>query len=145
LTLGKFITYWGILPQVGYCLWQIGDTIESKYYFDNVIDNTLKLIKQGRLEEGSFNYYSMASIYAFKGDKEKAYLYLDKYHTKKSYAVWDVENFKKDQLFNSIRGEHRFQAILKDIESQYMAEYQPEHEKVRKWLVNQGMLDSDSK
>jgi hypothetical protein len=43
---------------------------------------------------------------------------------------------KTDPLFNSIRNETEFQQIARDIE----AKYQAEHERVRKWLEEQGML-----
>ena len=43
---------------------------------------------------------------------------------------------KDDPLFESIRKETEFQQIVKDIESKYLAE----HERVRKWLEEQGTL-----
>jgi hypothetical protein len=39
-------------------------------------------------------------------------------------------------MFDSIRSEERFQKILQNMESKYQAE----HERVRKWLEEQGML-----
>jgi molybdopterin converting factor small subunit len=39
-------------------------------------------------------------------------------------------------LFDNIRDETEFQQIVKDVE----AKYQAEHEKVRKWLEENGML-----
>jgi molybdopterin converting factor small subunit len=41
---------------------------------------------------------------------------------------------KSDPLFNNIRNEPEFQQIVKDLE----AKYQAEHEKVRKWMEDQG-------
>jgi hypothetical protein len=41
-----------------------------------------------------------------------------------------------DPLFDSIRSEERFQKILQNME----AKYQAAHERVRKWLEEQGML-----
>ena len=43
---------------------------------------------------------------------------------------------KIDPLFDSIRDEPDFQNIVKDIDSKY----QVEHERVRKWLEEQGKL-----
>ena len=43
---------------------------------------------------------------------------------------------KNDPLFSNIRKEPEFQQIVKDVE----AKYQAEHERVRKWLEEQGML-----
>jgi hypothetical protein len=45
-------------------------------------------------------------------------------------------NIKTDPIFNNIRNEPEFQQIVKDIE----AKYQAEHERVRKWMEEQGML-----
>jgi hypothetical protein len=43
---------------------------------------------------------------------------------------------KNDPLFNSMRNEPEFQQIFRDVE----AKYQAEHERVRKWLEEQGTL-----
>jgi hypothetical protein len=43
---------------------------------------------------------------------------------------------KHDPLFDSIRNEPEFQQIVRDVESKY----QVEHERVKKWLEEQGML-----
>jgi hypothetical protein len=43
---------------------------------------------------------------------------------------------KTDPLLNSIRNEPEFQQIARDVE----AKYQTEHERVRKWLEEQGKL-----
>jgi len=81
--------------------------------------------------------YDLAGIYAFLGDKEKAYQYLDEFNTMNFYGLWWISYAKHDVLFNSIRNEERFQKILQNVE----AKYQAEHERVRKWLEEQGMLE----
>ena len=43
---------------------------------------------------------------------------------------------KNDPIFDSIRNEPEFQQIVRDVE----AKYQAEHERVKKWLEEQGML-----
>ena len=47
-----------------------------------------------------------------------------------------LQGIKTDPLFNSMRDEPEFQQIVRDVE----AKYQAEHERVRKWLEEQGML-----
>jgi hypothetical protein len=47
-----------------------------------------------------------------------------------------VTILKNDPLFNSIRNESEFQQIVSYVE----AKYQADHEKVRKWLEEQGKL-----
>jgi hypothetical protein len=61
---------------------------------------------------------------------------LDEVNKNKAFPLWWVTQFKYNPLFNSIRQEPRFQKILKDVE----AKYQAEHERVRKWLVSQGLM-----
>ena len=48
-----------------------------------------------------------------------------------------VEDIKKyNPLFNSIRNDPEFQKIVRS----WVAKYQAEHERVRKWLEEQTML-----
>ena len=42
---------------------------------------------------------------------------------------------KHDLIFSGIRNEERFQKIVQRVEAKYLAE----HERVRKWLEEQGM------
>ena len=82
------------------------------------------------------DYYNPSSVYAFLGDKKKAYHYLDEFSKRRIFALSWVIFLKHDPMFNGIRREQRFQKILKNVE----AKYQAEHERVRKWLLAQGML-----
>jgi hypothetical protein len=50
--------------------------------------------------------------------------------------LWWLTYLKYDPLFDSIRNDTEFQQILRNME----AKYQAEHERVRKWLEEQGML-----
>ena len=81
-------------------------------------------------------YYDIAAVYAFRGDNKKAIQYLEKFNDKYSFPLWCVNLIKNDPLFDSMRNESRFQAIVKDVE----AKYQAEHDRVGKWLTEQGML-----
>jgi hypothetical protein len=51
-------------------------------------------------------------------------------------GLWMVSLIKTDPLFDSIRNEPEFQQIVRDVETRYQAE----HERVKKWLEEQGML-----
>jgi hypothetical protein len=72
-------------------------------------------------------------------NKEKAFENLRIFNQIKTPVLWMVIYSKHDPLFNSIRNEPEFQQIAKDVESKYQAE----HERVRKWLEEQGMLDKE--
>jgi hypothetical protein len=115
----------------------VGRTIEAEYFFNRQIEIDLECIRLGRwntlLKQAHFD---LAKVYAFKGDKEKAYQYLDEVNKNKSFGLGDFNSFKYSPFLNNIRREPRFQKILKDVE----AKYQAEHERVRKWLVSQGIM-----
>jgi TolB-like protein/AraC-like DNA-binding protein len=122
--------------RIGYGLWVGGKQKEAEYYFNQQIENDINIIKAGRLETMRTAFYDIAAVYAFRGDNKKALQYLEKFNDRYSFPLQYVNLIKHDPLFNSIREEPRFQAILKDVE----AKYQAEHEKVEKWLEEQGLI-----
>ena len=135
----------GQIPQrnqylIGYVYWQNGYKKEAEYWFNEQKKLSLESIKLGRSYStsvifGSNGYYDLASVYAFTGEKEKAYEILrtfDRYPVFPRPLVDDIKKY--NPLFNSIRSEPEFQKIVKDMESKYQAE----HERVRKWLEEQG-------
>jgi TolB-like protein/Tfp pilus assembly protein PilF len=145
LNAKKYVEYCkrtGILPigyyyRIGYAFWRVGKQKEAKYYFNQEIQNGEKRMQLDRFEYNKQAYYEVAASYAFLGEKEKAYKYLeewDKRNTK--YPIWWVVFIRHDQYFDSFRNEERFQKIQKSVE----AKYQAEHERVKKWLEEQGML-----
>jgi hypothetical protein len=126
------------LQRIGYAYWQNGYKKEAEYYFNEQIKNCNKSIEMKRLYSGqiSYTYYDLAGIYAFKGEKDKAYKNLRIFNQFQRMPLWMVRFIKTDPLFDSIRNEPEFQQITKDIE----AKTQVEHERVRKWLEEKGML-----
>ena len=123
--------------RTGYAFWQVGKKKEAEYYFNQQIKYSEESIKLSRdIQQRKSAYYDLAATYAFLGDKEKAYKYLDEYSQKNTFALPFVIFAKHDLLFESIRNEVRFQMIVKTIESKYLAE----QERVKKWLEEQGML-----
>ncbi len=123
--------------RTGYAFWQIGRKKEAEYYFNQQIRYSEESIKLSRdIGQKKSAQYDLAGTYAFLGDKVKAYKYLDEVAQKNTFPLWLVTFAKHDVLFESIRNEERFQKILQTIESKYQAE----HERVRKWLEEQGMI-----
>jgi TolB-like protein/Tfp pilus assembly protein PilF len=123
--------------RVGYAFWQVGKHEEAKNYFNQQIKYDEESIKLGRdVAKIKSTHYNLAATYAFLGDKAKAYQYLDDFNTMNFYPFWVISLAKHDPLFASIRNEERFQKILQNME----AKYQAEHERVKKWLEEQGML-----
>jgi tetratricopeptide (TPR) repeat protein len=127
----------GFSNRIGYSFWQAGKHKEAMYYFEQLIKYDKEAIKLGRWSSNcKFAQYDLAGVYAFLGDKENAYQYLDEWNKKKSCALWWITLIKHDPLFAGIREEPRFRMIVRDVE----AKYQAVHESVGKWIAKQGML-----
>ncbi len=123
--------------RTGYAFWQVGKKKEAEYYFNQQIRYSEESIRLGRdIDQRKAAQYDLAGTFAFLGDKAKAYRYLDEVVQKNTFPIWMVTFAKHDLLFKNIRKEERFQKIQQTIESKYLAE----HERVRKWLEEQGML-----
>jgi TolB-like protein/Tfp pilus assembly protein PilF len=125
------------MHRIGYAYWVNGYKKEAENYFDKQLEYCKNDIELKRpWGQKLYPYYDMAAIYAFRGDKEKAYENLKIFNQRQGMPLWAVIFIKTDQLFNSIRNEPEFQQIVKDVE----AKYQAEHERVRKWLEEQEKL-----
>ena len=125
------------LNQIGYAFWKVGKHKEAESYFSQQIKYSEESIKLGRNSAQTKSaQYNLASTYAFLGDKGKAYYYLDEFNKSEFYTLIRIILIKHDPMFESIRNEERFQKILQNME----AKYQAEHERVRKWLEEKGML-----
>jgi len=125
------------MHRVGYAFYINGYEKEAEYYFDLQLEYCNNLINEKRPSaQKYYANYDRAGIYAFRGEREKAYEDLRIFNQRKYQSLWMVNLIKNDPLFDSIRNEPEFQQIVKDVE----AKYQAEHERVRKWLAEQGML-----
>ena len=125
------------LCHIGYTFQQAGKYEEAEYYYSQHIKNCEEMIRLNR-EGGQkkFAQYDLACIYAVKGDKEKAFRYLEEYGNRKYSRPVEISLLKNDPMFDNIRQDERFQSIAEKMK----ARYQQEHERVRKWLEEQRML-----
>lgn len=123
------------MHRVGLAYWKNGFKKEGEYYFNELINYCEKLKKSG-LWDPSRAAYDLAAVYAFKGDKEKAYENLKDVTENRVGQLWLVTYLKKDPLFDPIRKESEFQQIVRDYENKYQAE----HERVKRWLEENKML-----
>jgi TolB-like protein/AraC-like DNA-binding protein len=125
------------MHRIGYAFWQNGNEESAEYYFNEQIKYCERSIELGRqYEKMLYTYYDLAGVYAFRGERYKAYENLRIFNHKPIMSSWMVSLIKTDPLFDTIRGEPEFQQIIRDVE----VKYQAEHERVRKWLEEQGML-----
>jgi tetratricopeptide (TPR) repeat protein len=126
------------MHRIGWAYWKNGYKEEAEYYFNEQINYSNRMKELGRVYGNNARiYYDLAGVYAFMGEKEKAYENLRSYNNQiQIELLWGVSNIRHDPLFDSLRDEPEFQQIVMDLE----AKYQAEHERVRKWLEEQGML-----
>lgn len=125
------------MHRLGYAFWQVGKIDVAKYYFDEQIRYCLESIRLNRqYATNKEAHYDLAGVYAFLGEKEKAYQYMDEYAKKPFIRLWMLKFTNYDPLYNSIREEERFQKILQNME----AKFQKEHNRVKVWLEEEGML-----
>jgi TolB-like protein/Tfp pilus assembly protein PilF len=124
--------------RIGYVYFKNGYKKEAEYYFEKQIEYCNGQIKLNRpWAQELYPYYDLAGVYAFKGDKVKAYKNLKTYNQRQEpEGLWMVSLIKSDPLFNSIRNEPEFQQIVRDVE----ARYQAYHESMKKLLEEKGML-----
>jgi len=131
------VTGMEVRHRIGYAFWQIGKKEDAKYYFDEQVrfcQENIKLNRPSAIYKHA--HYDLAGVYAFLGEKEKAYQYLDEFSKKGFHPLWLLTMFKHDPLFDNIREEERFQEIQQTIETKF----QKEHDKVKVWLEEEGML-----
>jgi TolB-like protein/Flp pilus assembly protein TadD len=120
---------------LGYVYWKIGFKKEADYYYGQSFKHLAKKVEKSESDAGT--YYSLAAVYLYMGEKEKAYKNLKMYSEKNQYPHKGTVTWLKNAfLLYSIRDEPEFQQIVKDVE----AKYQAEHERVRKWLDENNML-----
>jgi TolB-like protein/Tfp pilus assembly protein PilF len=125
------------MHRIGYAYWVNGYKEKADYFFNEQIKYCNRIIELKRsYGQNLLTYYDLAGVYAFRGEKDKAYENLRIFNQIQRAIIWMATDMKTDPLFNSIRNEPEFQQIAKEIE----AKYQAEHERVRKWLEENGML-----
>ena len=125
------------MHRLGWAYWQKGNKREAEYYFNELIKYCDKVRKMGRVSVDPLRpAYDLAATYSILGDRKKAYENLKLWSGIPNCPRWWLTYLKNDPLFNKIKDEPEFQQIVKDVE----AKYQAEHERVRKWLEDQGML-----
>jgi TolB-like protein/class 3 adenylate cyclase len=123
--------------RIGYTLMSIGKNEEGKKYLDEQIQYCLESIRLNRrYAKTKLAHYDLAGIYAYLGDIEKAYQYLEEFNRKNFYPLWLIETIKIDPLFSAINEDERFQAILQNMDFKY----KKEHERIETWLKEQNML-----
>jgi TolB-like protein/Tfp pilus assembly protein PilF len=117
--------------KLGHAYWVNGLIDEAEYYFNTGLAYFNKMREIDRIYgQDFFTSYNLAEIYAFLGDKNKAYYNLKIINQKPRMPLWMIKDLKYDPMFDNIRDEPEFQQIVRDVEIKYYAE----HERVKQWL-----------
>jgi TolB-like protein/Tfp pilus assembly protein PilF len=124
--------------RIGYAYLKNGYKKEAEHWFSEQRRYCEESINKGRnysIVDRSA-YYDLAAVYAVLEEKGKAYENLRAFAQAPVCQSAILVMIKEDWLFDNIRNEPEFQRIVKELESKYQAE----HERVRKWLEEQGKL-----
>lgn len=128
--------------RIGWAYLKNGDKEKARFYFNEEIRYCNRMKELGRVYGDDVRiFYDLAAVYAFLGDKKKAYESLrmrNDYQKRqnKSPGLYGLSLIRNDPLFDSIRNDPEFQQMLLD----YQIRYQADHERVRKWLEENNML-----
>jgi TolB-like protein/tetratricopeptide (TPR) repeat protein len=124
--------------RIAYAYYKNGNKKEADYWFNEQKRYCEESINNKRFsgQISLTSYYDLACVYAFRGEKQKAYENLKVLGQLKIFPKWWLDLIKRDPLLENLRGEPEFRRIVDDIETKYQAE----HERVRKWLEEQGRL-----
>lgn len=125
------------MHRLGFAYWKNGLTEEAETYFNQQMDYCKAMNTTGRtFSQMLWTYYDLAAVYAFRGEKKQAFENLRILNQKEVFSLWIPLTMESDPLFDGIRAEPEFQAIQRDIRSKY----EREHQRVRLWLEENGLL-----
>jgi TolB-like protein/AraC-like DNA-binding protein len=127
--------YYSGRTEIGYAYWENGFKKEAEKWFNEQIRISEESLQLGR-NYSIDAYCDLANIYALTGQREKAYESLRRFAKNHLFPYFRIAWIKEDPMLNSIRNESGFQQIVQGMESKY----QGEHERVSKWLQEQGKL-----
>jgi len=95
----------------GWALLKLGDTERGLALLEEVVQEAHRLIDQGN--EEPVLRRELAAVYAASGDRQRAYEWLEKAID----AGWRQERVYVSPLFESLRGEERFQQLMDRIDA----------------------------
>ncbi|TNF41228.1 MAG: hypothetical protein EP310_07635 [Bacteroidetes bacterium] len=103
-------------PGYGFVCFKKGMKEAADYHFNGAILNNKRLIEFNFYPEINLPHLILASIYAAKGETEKAF---DQLRGNKSHHLQALAMLKFNPMFDNIRNEPEFKRILADVETKY--------------------------
>lgn len=106
--------------RLGYVLWQLGENEEAIQLFNEQIERDKYMLEVNQYTRGE--YYDLAIINAFLGNKEEAFYWLDQLLETKPYDVFDYRFLLQEPMFESIREDKRFIAVINEMKDYMLKE-----------------------
>ena len=105
--------FWGRTHRTlyGWVLLKLGDAERGLELLDKVLRDAQRLRDQGDERPGLLR--EIAAVYAARGDRERAYQWLERAID----SGWRLERLRPTPLFESLRGEERFQELMERIDA----------------------------
>ena len=123
------------MHRAGYAYWKNGLQTEGDNYINKHIEYCNSILNTGRRSDLiSYTHYDLAGIYAFRGDKKKAYQNLRSFSQVENCYLYMLTLMKDDPMFSTIKTEPEFLQILNVM----TAKYAKVHDDVGKWLETAG-------
>jgi tetratricopeptide (TPR) repeat protein len=117
---------------IGLAYWLNGDKETAEHYFDPQLSYIRDFLSGNLSSEGT-----LASIFAFIGNRDLAYKHLHEFNKKDAMSIYVKNGYKEGNPYHlSIQDDPEFQSIRAEI----LAKFEAEHERVRQWLEENGML-----
>ena len=115
----------------GFCYWMVEKREEAMKFFNMQIEASSRIIEnERRLSSNKYAYYDLAATYAFLGQKELAYSNLEIFCKTENPEFNMLVFLKNEPMFDSLKNEERFQALIKIYEDNFQAK----HIEVKEWL-----------
>ncbi|MGC3944799.1 MAG: hypothetical protein QM762_09820 [Chryseolinea sp.] len=122
--------------RIGFLYSKLGDEKTARKYFDEMIAYCEESIRLKQIQaQWKGTQYDLAGMYAYLGDKEKAFRYLEEVNNQKLVPYWLFALMKEDQLFDPIRHDERYKKIERDMEDKLKFE----RGRVQQWLDTENL------
>jgi adenylate cyclase len=115
------LTYLRWEHRYAYILYNTGRKKEAEKYFNKQIRQCLESIRLKRDYSGFGGKYDLAGIYAFLGEKEKAYKLVHEMEESKTLYWCIIKFMQGDPLYKNLWGDQEFKLIIGRTEKKYAA------------------------
>ncbi|HEX2976034.1 MAG TPA: hypothetical protein VHO68_08850 [Bacteroidales bacterium] len=120
--------------RIGFTLWKNGFHDEGNKIIEKYLKKCLSFSGKGaRADHIAYNNYDLAGIYAFRGDRQKAYHYLNEFNQVQNCFTYMITLIKNDPMLESLKNDPEFQGIITDMQSKL----DRVHHEVGEWLLGQ--------